>query len=104
MMAANGMQPFLLSLNEQQAHEAGNLLSAMLLQQVRAAAMKLMKMLTGRKPLSAYPGLASAIKMLEERGTPEALANSDSVNKLAASLGDVGAQYVQDNEGEEVFG
>ena len=96
------MKPFLLNLNEQQAHEAGNLLSAMLLQQVRGH--ELDEVLTGKKPLSSYPRLAGAFKLLEEQTTPEALATSADINYLATSLGDVGEQYAQDDEDEEVFG
>src|ERR1700758_1548912 len=63
MMTANGMKPLLLGLNEQQAHEAGNLLSAVLLQQVRS--QELGGVLSGNRPLSEYPRLAQAIKCLE---------------------------------------
>ncbi|BDB72243.1 hypothetical protein Cthiooxydans_46550 [Comamonas thiooxydans] len=101
MMVANGMEPFLLKLNEQQAHEAGNLLSALLLQRVRAHDLD--EVLKGKKPLSAYPGLANALKLLEENATPEALSNSDGINAIASSLNDEDAKYLRDDDDEEEF-
>ena len=63
MMAANGLKPLLLGLDEQQAHEAGNLLSSVLLQQVRN--QEVGDVLSGTRPLSDYPGLAQTIRCLE---------------------------------------
>jgi hypothetical protein len=64
MMATNGIKPFLLTLNEQQAREAGNLLSAVLLQQVRT--QELDDVLTGKKPLTTYPQLFKTMQLLED--------------------------------------
>jgi hypothetical protein len=62
MMATNGMKPLLLGLNEQQAHEAGNLLSAVVLQQVRS--QELGDVLSGNRPINDYPRLAQTIEAL----------------------------------------
>jgi len=62
MMAANGMKPLLLGLNEQEAHEAGNLLSAVVLQQVQS--QELGDVLSGNRPISDYPRLAQTIEAL----------------------------------------
>jgi hypothetical protein len=56
------MKPFLLGLNQTQAHEAGNLLSAVVLQQVRS--QELGDVLNGNRPISDYPRLAQAILSL----------------------------------------
>ncbi|MDR6384216.1 VPA1269 family protein [Paraburkholderia caribensis] len=63
MLAANGVKPFLLTLSEEQAHEAGNLLSTLLLQQVKHRDLD--DVLSGRTKLSAYPQLAERLKALE---------------------------------------
>ncbi|PAJ84601.1 VPA1269 family protein [Burkholderia ubonensis] len=63
MLAANGVKPFLLTLSEEQAHEAGNLLSTLLLQQVKHRDLD--DVLSGRTKLSAYPQLAEKLKALE---------------------------------------
>jgi hypothetical protein len=63
MLAANGVRPFLLTLSEEQAHEAGNLLSALLLQQVKHRDLD--DVLAGRTKLSAYPQFAEKLKTLE---------------------------------------
>ncbi|WP_165923875.1 VPA1269 family protein [Paraburkholderia sp. BL9I2N2] len=104
MMVANGIKPFLLGLNEQQAHEAGNLLSALLLQQVRGH--ELDEVLNGKRQLNSYPGLANAFKVLEEHATPEALADRHGASRLATLVADVGGQdhHAFDDEGEELFG
>lgn len=101
MMTANGMKPFLLGLNEEQAHEAGNLLSAILLQQVRG--QELDEVLTGKKPLDSYPRLAKAIKLLEENATPEALAQAGEMSRLASLMGEA-PQTATEGEDEEMFG
>ena len=67
MMAANGVKPFLLTLTEEQAHEAGNLLSSIMLQQVRT--QELGDVLTGKKPLAQYPNLNNAVHLLEREAT-----------------------------------
>jgi hypothetical protein len=67
MMAANGVKPFLLTLTEEQAHEAGNLLSSIMLQQVRT--QELGDVLTGKKPLAHYPSLNNAVHLLECEAT-----------------------------------
>ncbi|MNF53006.1 Phage integrase family protein [compost metagenome] len=64
VMVANGIKPFLLTLTEQQAREAGSLLSALMLQQVQS--FDLDEVLTGKKPLSAYPYLSQAMRELEQ--------------------------------------
>ena len=102
MLTANGIQPFLLMLNEQQAHEAGNLLSALLLQQVRGH--ELDEVLTGKKPLASYPTLSKAIRLLQENSGPDSLTKSSDIDGLAVALGNAGGQLVEDDEGEEVFG
>ncbi|MEZ0192181.1 VPA1269 family protein [Ralstonia solanacearum] len=63
MLAANGVKPFLLTLSEEQAHEAGNLLSALLLQQVKHSDLD--DVLNGHTKLSAYPLLAERLRALE---------------------------------------
>lgn len=63
MLEANGLKPFLLTLSAEQAHEAGNLLSSMILQQVRT--QELDDVLTGTTKISAYPQLAKTLAALE---------------------------------------
>ncbi|MEB0148626.1 VPA1269 family protein [Pseudomonas sp. CCC2.2] len=77
MMVANGMKPFLLSMSDEQAREAGNLLSALILQQVNS--QDLDEVLTGRMTLEHYPFLALAVQKLEE-------ASADDQNFLTNSL------------------
>lgn len=72
MMAANGIKPFLLTLTPEQAHEAGNLLSSMMLQQVRT--QELGDVLSGKKPLAHYPQLDKAVHLLERDATDVHLA------------------------------
>lgn len=64
MMTANGINPFLLSLSDRQAHEAGNLLSALVLQQVRA--QELDAVLSGQTLLSDFPTLDRTVRALGE--------------------------------------
>ncbi|MFL9964563.1 hypothetical protein PQR02_26550 [Paraburkholderia sediminicola] len=85
LTTANDMKPFLLNLNDEHAHEAGNLLSSLILQQVRG--QKLDDLLSGKKPLKDYPRLAKAIKLLEENATAEALSDSNQMSRLAALVG-----------------
>jgi hypothetical protein len=101
MMVANGMKPFLLSLSDEQAREAGNLLSALVLQQVNA--QDLDEVLTGKMPLEHYPFLSLAMHKLEE-----ASANDHSFlpNALSAlsKLIDPSVQPHTDQDDEELFG
>lgn len=101
MMAANGVRPFLLNLNEEQAHEAGNLLSALILQQVRG--QELDEMLTGKKPLHAYPRLANAIKLLETSATSQALSVPGEMSRLASVISET-SHTSDENDDEEMFG
>jgi hypothetical protein len=64
VMVANGIKPFLVSLTDEQAREAGNLLSALMLQQVKSHDLD--EVLTGKKPLSDYPYLSKVITELEQ--------------------------------------
>jgi hypothetical protein len=64
VMVTNGIKPFLLTLTEQQAREAGNLLSALMLQQVKS--FDLDEVLAGKKPLSDYPYLSQAMREMEQ--------------------------------------
>lgn len=99
MMAANGITPFLLTLSDQQAHEAANLLSAMLLQQVKS--QELSDVLTGRKPLDEYPRLAAAVNQLQAAVDSGKL---DSTFTLAPVSLPTGSEYlVLDDEQEEGF-
>lgn len=84
MMVANGLKPFLLNLSDQQAHEAGNLMSALVLQQVRS--QDLDDVLSGQKPLSQYPRLDATLKVLEEGTTAQALAGPKWASRLAELL------------------
>ncbi len=101
MMSANGIKPFLLNLNAAQAHEAGNLLSSMLLQQVQS--QDLDDVLTGAKPLADYPSLSNTIQALEKSATSEALARPDGVSKLAKLFGIDQASF-QNDQDEDLFG
>lgn len=69
MMVENGMKPFLLSLSEEHAREAGNLLSALVLQQVNS--QDLDEVLKGKRPLEDYPFLALALTKLEQISNAE---------------------------------
>lgn len=64
MMAKSGLQPLLLNLDDKQAHEAGNLLSSLMLQQVREN--DLSAVLDGSKSLREYPLVFHAIEKIEE--------------------------------------
>jgi len=104
MMVANGMKPFLLSLSDEQAREAGNLLSALVLQQVNA--QDLDEVLTGKKPLEHYPFLSLAMHKLDEASDnnqnflPDALS---ALSELVDSSVPV-AQQSTDEDDEELFG
>lgn len=104
MMTANGIKPFLLSLSDQQAREAGNLLSTLLLQQVNA--QDLDEVLNGKKPLENYPYLASAMVKLEQ-------ASGDGQNFMPSVLSAISkllsplvpnAESNSDQDDEELFG
>ncbi len=100
LMAANDMKPFLLDLNDEHAHEAGNLLSSLILQQVRG--QELDDLLSGRKALNDYPRLAKAIKLLEENATPEALMDSKQMSRLVTLVGKAAGPSATAEE-EETF-
>ncbi|WP_421560661.1 VPA1269 family protein [Pseudomonas sivasensis] len=104
MMIANGMKPFLLSLSEEQAHEAGNLLSALILQQVDA--QDLDEVLTGKKPLEQYPNLASAVLRLEEASNDRENFLPDYLNALSVLIDTPGedTQSNSDHDDEDLFG
>lgn len=65
MMDANGIRPFLLSLSKQHALEAGNLLSSLILQQIEGRLLD--DVLNGRLPVSDFPAVSRAIKVLERK-------------------------------------
>jgi hypothetical protein len=92
MMMANGMKPFLLGLSEEQAHEAGNLLSSLLLQQVRT--QDLDEVLAGKKPLGSYPRLMSALQVLEANASTESAGDKTAIEAVDALLkeGDIPSQ------------
>jgi hypothetical protein len=81
MMAKNGLEPFLLHLTDEQAREAGNLLSSLMLQQVKKG--ELTAVLDGSKKLREYPMVFHAIELMEgavQRG-PLSTVELDSVAK-----------------------
>ncbi|OLU30647.1 hypothetical protein BVH06_15570 [Pseudomonas sp. PA27(2017)] len=79
MLVSNGMDPFLLRLNEAQAREASNLMSALLLQQVES--QHLNDVLSGNKKLSAYPNLMAVIGALESNGDAQSHRVAEAVNR-----------------------
>lgn len=101
MMTANGISPFLLSLNDDQAHEAGNLLSALVLQQVRA--QELDDVLSGRTQLSDYPALDRTVRALGEHAKEIKLGGVPKLEEVAESArrARTGAPA---EEREEMFG
>lgn len=84
MMVANGLKPFLLHLSKDQAHEAANLISALLLQQVKS--QELQQVLEGEVPLHHYPHLSEAISLLERQATSEQALTKSSMTRLAGLL------------------
>lgn len=104
MMVANGMKPFLLSLSDEQAREAGNLLSALVLQQVKA--QDLDEVLTGKMPLENYPSLSLALNKLEDVSAnghsflPNALS---ALSKLIDPSNPVAQPHTNQDE-EDMFG
>lgn len=84
MMTANGISPFLLNLNDKQAHEAGNLLSALVLQQVRA--QELDEVLSGNKPLAHYPTLDRTVRALSQHASEIKLGSVAKLEEVAESV------------------
>lgn len=85
MMDANGLKPFLLSLDERQAQEAANMLSALMLQQV--STRDLDDVLSGKKPLEFYPELSKALALLGEAANDGTLPSSAKWDALLPLLG-----------------
>lgn len=74
MMSENGFRPFLLTLPEKEANEVGNLLSSILISQIRSSQLE--EVLTGERKISDYPNIKNAIEFLEtatERKNPASL-------------------------------
>lgn len=101
LMTANGMRPFLLELSADQAHEAGNMLSAMVLQQVQG--QELDEVLDGHKPLSDYPALCEAFVHLEKQTEANSLCSNPDWSRLESLLGIENA-FPTDGEYEREFG
>lgn len=101
-MIANGMKPFLLTLTTEQAHEAANMLSALIIQQV--STNDLDEVLNGKLPLDKYPNLENAFKLLENSADREVLSKPGEINRLASLIQ---AQDFSNNlkgDDEELFG
>lgn len=104
MMVANGMKPFLLSLSDEHAREAGNLLSALVLQQVNA--QDLDEVLTGKKPLEDYPYLALAMSKLEQASNSGQVFFPNTLNAIY-TLNDPSAPDTRphvDQDNKDLFG
>jgi len=107
MMLANGISPFLLTLDQDKAHEAGNLLSALILQRVESN--NLTDVLSGASPLMHYPALEETIKALALEASTGVL-DHDSVNRMAdyMSLKPVAHSWLESakdgEDEEELFG
>lgn len=84
MMIANGIEPFLLTLSAEHAQEAGNLLSAMILQQV--STNDLDDVLDGKKRLENYPNLSAAIVKLEESASTDLGVSTGALSKISELL------------------
>ena len=94
MLDANGIKPFLLSLSDDQAREAGNLLSALILQQVRT--QELDAVLQGNRKLSDFPQLAKTVQALttaKDKGQLLAIRNS-----ILALEDGAGSMDIEDTE------
>lgn len=104
MMVANGMKPFLLTLTTEQAHEAANMLSALILQQV--STQELDEVLNGTLPLDRYPNLESAFRLLENSANREALNKPGEMSRLASLImpQDFQDRRKDDDDEEELFG
>ena len=98
MMIANGLKPLLLHLNKEQAHEAANLLSALLLQQVES--QELQQVLDGEIPLQNYPNLAEAISLLEQQATSGQTLTKGSISRLAILLDNTFENPAEKEEGD----
>jgi hypothetical protein len=104
MLMANGLKPFLLELSADQSREAGNIMSALVLQQVNA--QDLDEVLTGKKPLENYPYLASAMNALEEAAKSGQTFLPSALSKLSSLTAPLAfTSHGQDFYGsEETFG
>ena len=104
MMVANGMKPFLLSLSDEQAREAGNLLSALVLQQVNA--QDLDEVLTGKKLLEHYPFLSLAMHKLVEASANIHSFLPNALSELSKLIdpSNLGAQPHNNQDDEDLFG
>jgi hypothetical protein len=104
MMVQNGMKPFLLSLSEEHAREAGNLLSALVLQQVNA--QDLDEVLKGKKSLEDYPNLSLALTKLEQISNAEQEFLPAALSALSKQI-DTSDHFVSpeiDQNDEDMFG
>ncbi len=108
MMMANGIEPFLLTLSAEHAQEAGNLLSAMILQQV--STNDLDDVLDGKKKLEDYPNLSAAIAKLEASASGDLGVSTGALSKISELFApDVQpfngpAGLVQQQDDVELFG
>lgn len=104
MMVANGMKPFLLSLSDEQAREAGNLLSALVLQQVNS--QDLDEVLTGKMSLDQYPFLSEAMHKLENASASNQNFLPTALKALSEIIdpSDPTAQPRGDQGDEDLFG
>jgi hypothetical protein len=84
MMMVNGIEPFLLTLSTEHAQEAGNLLSAMILQQVNTNDLD--DVLAGKKGLENYPNLSAAIARLEESASNDLGVSTSALSKISELL------------------
>ncbi|MNQ82699.1 hypothetical protein D3C85_977570 [compost metagenome] len=98
------MKPFLLSLSDEQAREAGNLLSALVLQQVNA--QDLDEVLTGKKLLEHYPFLSLAMHKLEEASANIHSFLPNALSELSKLIdpSNLGAQPHTNQDDEDLFG
>ncbi|MFM0390994.1 VPA1269 family protein [Paraburkholderia phytofirmans] len=101
MMVANGIRPFLLELKPEHAHAAGNLLSSMLLHQVRG--QELDEVLDGHKPLSDYPALARAFELLESQVVAGTKVQNIEQSRLEKLLNSFQPHGQPDFDEEETF-
>jgi hypothetical protein len=97
------MKPFLLTLSDEHAREAGNLLSALVLQQV--GAKELDAVLAGEKPLEDYPYLRSTLHALEEAARSGQEFLPHALSKLSELLVPTNPIYRANyDEDEGIFG
>ncbi len=102
MMMANGMKPFLLTLSDEHAREAGNLLSALVLQQVDT--QDLDSVLSGKKPLEEYPYLASTLFALEEAALSGQEFLPNALSRLSELLVPTDSVHRANDDREDLFG